>query len=243
MDKKIRRLNSNGISQFERYLDELRNHDYAPPPHDLLDDQRFSEALPWDVGIEDREFSIRYELGEYLVDRLRKCSQQEMSYDVGLWSWLALFYFDQLCPPENDGIRRPTENYTYILSRDYRHYPRHALRTTYIFVREYREKVRFMFSKGLHERGEIVEQLAARQYYISCQGVIETAQVLYDDPARRTFRRGAAGAGAGSVRRLTNLLEQLTLTHDLYQIRKEELLKILPSEFQRFLPPEYAPSA
>lgn len=236
MSTEIRKLNADGLERFEEYLAGLRNHQYSAPPHEILEDPAFSDPISPTARIESRNFGSRYELGAYLTDMLSGHNQPEISHDAGLWSWLALFYFDQLCPPKEDGSRKTRENYTYILSGDYNHHPRHAIRTTYVFVRDYGGTVRFMFSKKLHERGEIVEQLAARQYLFSCRGVIEAAQALYDDPARQTFKRGAAGKGGGSVRRLADWLDQLTLTYDLFLLGREDILGMLPREFRKFIP-------
>jgi hypothetical protein len=45
--------------------------------------------------------------------RLRRPSHLTKSY--GLWSWLALFYFDQLCKPPMLGNRKPLEDAVYLL--------------------------------------------------------------------------------------------------------------------------------
>lgn len=230
----LRRLNDDGVKAFSGYIQELRSGIYAPVPKGLLTDERFSGSVPWSVELEESEFGNRYELGEYLTGQMRECDLRQISHDVGLWSWLALMYFDQLCPADATGARRPKETYSYILSRDYNHHPRHSIRTTCMFVARYGRNVTFMFSKGLHERGEIVEQLAARQDFLSCEGIIGAARLLYDDPSRGTFKKGAAGKGGGSVRRFVNVLQQFDVTYDLVSLTAGELIGMLPKEFDRF---------
>ncbi|MFQ5653524.1 MAG: hypothetical protein ACE5GW_02190 [Planctomycetota bacterium] len=44
----------------------------------------------------------------------------------------------------------------------------------------------------------------------------------------------AGGKGRGSARRLADLANQLDLTWDLHTMKAEELLEILPAEFDRF---------
>ena len=229
----LRRLNDRGIRAFAKYIEDVRKGSDAVPPLDLLTDDYFSEDLPWAVTLPHKTLKTRFEMGKFIAKHLAPCSQTHISHDVGLWSWLALFFFDQLCPAIS-GKRKLSENYTYILSRDYKHHPRHSVRTTYMLVRDYGDKVAFMFSKGLHERGEIVEQLAARQELVACRGVVETAHALYDDPARRTFKRGAASKGKGSVRRFISVLQQFNLTYDLGSLGSGDILPMLPSEFDRF---------
>lgn len=233
---KLRRLNSIGISRFADWLDSLRGGGTDPTPAYLLEDAECSSEMEWKVEVEDRTFESRYELGEYLVSRLGVCDQRVIQNDAGLWTWLALFWFDQLCPRGPDGNRKPRTNANYILSDRQRDYHRHAVRTTWLFVREHGETVRFMFSNPLSKRGEVTEQLTARPYFLSCPGLMEAANVLYNDSNRGTWKRGAAGSRSGSVRRFGRVLKQLELTYDLYSMDRDEILSILPAkEFARFM--------
>jgi hypothetical protein len=91
-----------------------------------------------------------------------------------------------------------------------------------------------MFSKPPGERGEIVEQLSARQEIAACPAVIAAASELYNDAERRTFKKGAAGRSRGSIVRLIKVLQQYQLTYDLYSLSGRQLVSMLPSEFDRF---------
>lgn len=233
---KLRRLNNTGILHFANWLDSLRNGGNEPTPVHLLEHSEFSGELEWDVDVEDRDFRSRYELGQYLVDRLAGCDQRAIQNDAGLWTWLALFWFDRLCPAEPDGSRRPLRNDNYILSDRYRDHHRHAVRTTWLFVREHGQTVQFVFSNPLSKRGEATEQLTARPYFLSCRGLMEAANYLYNDPNRGTWKWGAAGKRPGSFRRFAVVLRQFELTYDLYSMNRDEILSILPAkEFARFI--------
>ena len=234
MSQKLRCMNENGMNEFRRYLIALRQSQKLPPPWEILSDDTTSELFAIDIEIDRPIFESRFDMGVYLVDKLRHIDSHVIEHHTGLWSWLALYYFDQLCPSDTNWERAPRENYTYLLSRDYRHHSRHAIRTTWHFVRLYGEKVRFMFSKPPHERGEIIEQLAARQELAASPGVISAANILYDDAERKTFKRGAAGRKAGSIWRFISVLQQFRLTYDLYDISGEDLTELLPPEFDRF---------
>lgn len=236
MSTLIRTLNNEGRAEFRRYLTRLRENPQWAPPHELLSDEQFSSALPDNIELEPQQFATRYEIGVYLVERLQSLDPHAISHDQGLWSWLALYYFDQLCPKNAEGKRKVSQDYNYLLSQDYRHHPRHALRTTWHFVRLYGDQVRFMFSKAPNERGEIIEQLGAQQELAASPGVIAAANVLYDDKESGTFKRGAAGRGAGSIVRFIRVLRQFRLTFDLYEIDGNDLVRMLPREFDRFRP-------
>jgi len=235
---KIRRLNHSGLREFESYLEELRtpgNQNQPPVPVHLLENPGYSEELERDVEIESQQFQSRFDMGKYLVEKLAGCDQQTISHDVGLWSWLALFYFDQLCPSGQDGRKQPRRSDNYILSRNRNNYHRHAIRTTYLLVRDYDETVHFMFTNPLYQRGELTEQITGRPYFFGCKGIIEAASHLYYDRLRNAPKRGAASKdGPGVVRRFGLVLRQLELTYDLFSLGRDEILNLLPREFDRF---------
>lgn len=237
MSDMARRLNERGLKAFSVYIDQLRSGSKSQPPMHLLSDENYSEKLAVTVSVANEEFDNRFEIGKHLVRALKGKSIQALLGDGGFWSWLALYWFDQLCPPAADGSRKPSKEYNYILSTNYNHRPRHAIRTTWLLVDRYSEESFFLLSKKPNERGELIEQLAARQYFISCRGVIGAAAALYYDPDRATFKRGATSQKRkGNIRRLISFLQQLDLTYDLYSLSANDVLGMLPDEYGAFLP-------
>lgn len=233
---KLRKLTNAGIRDFEDFLDNLGNTGLDPIPLNLLEDEHSSEALDLHIEVESLEFNRRYDLGAYLVDKLKTCNQQEISTDIGLWTWLALLNFDQLCPKNEDGYRKPRRNDNYVLRKEKNYHHRHAIRTTYLFVRDYGSLALFLLTNPLHKRGELTEQLSARPYHISCKGVIEAASSLYFDAVLKMPKKGAAGNTAGTCRRFAKVLKQFELTYDLYNMSRDEVLCVLPKEFEKFRP-------
>ena len=61
-------------------------------------------------------------------------------------------------------------------------------------------------------------------------------RLLYVDPNTGLHKRGAAGRGPGSARRLAEVLGQFDMTWDLYSMSASSILDILPKEFNRFTP-------
>lgn len=231
-----RRLNRKGMEAFGRYLDLLTDDGKLSVPFDLLEDPKTSESLSETVEVDsDLVFENRYQMGLYLVGLLSGTGSQNLLGDRGFWSWLALLWFEQLCPAGGDGKRKPSKEYNYILSENWRHRPRHALYTTWMLVANHGENALFMLSKMPHERGELIEQLAARQYFMACRGVIEAAHKIYYDSDRKTFKKGATSQRrGGNIRRFVSYLQQLDLTYDLGSISANSLLDILPREYDRF---------
>lgn len=241
---KLRRLNNTGLAHFAGWLDKTREGGKDPLPSHLLEHVEFSDELEWDVEIENRSFTSRYDLGEYLVEKLAACNQRAIQNDVGIWTWFALFWFDQLCPLGADGTRKPGRNDNYILGGRYRDFHRQAIRTSWIFTKEHGSVVQFIFSNPVSKRGELTEALSARPYFLSCKGIMDAANQLYSDPNRNTWKRGSADKKPGAVRRFAAVLKQFELTYDLFSMNGDEVLGILPArEFARFMPqPAATPS-
>ena len=111
----LQRLNANGLIQFRSYLGCLRESPTTPPPTELLADPRFTERLSRQLSVERRDFVNKYDAGVYLNQLLAPLSSDQVRVDGGLWSWLAIFFFDQLCPAKTGGSRKPlAENSRYL---------------------------------------------------------------------------------------------------------------------------------
>lgn len=233
---KVRKLNSDGLKKFEEFIERLRSGAEQNTPFYLLDDNSTSEELAPEINVDQAiEFASRYDLGNYLCDVFKGLEIQPLIGDSGFWSWFALLWFDQLCPSKK-GVRNPSKAYNYILSRNYNHRPRHSIYMTWQLVDRYAEEVRFMLGKHPAIRGEITEQMMARQDFLSMMGVMRLASRLYYDPETGSFKKGAASRkSAGCVYRYIGLLQQLQLTFDISSTTCDDLHELLPSEFGRFL--------
>jgi hypothetical protein len=232
---KARKLNKEGLRRFENHIESLRMGEIIATPQDLLTDNETSEPIDPHIELKNQVFNSRYELGDALVQAIGQQNIQPLVGDSGFWSWLALYWFDQLCPAKADGARRPSMVYNYILSEGYNHRPRHAIFTTWQLVDAYGEISKFLLCKGLSVRGELIEQMMGRQYYMSCAGVIGAAAKLYWDPTEKSFKVGSATRKtAGCVARFITWLQQIELTYDLFSVDADELLKLMPAEFDRF---------
>ena len=232
---KARRLNEYGLDEFRRFVSDLRNGGSMNTPTGLLSSEASSEHVDINLELDDTVFGSRYELGVWLTDRLDEEAAGHLVGDAGFWSALALYWFDQLCPVKQGGTRKPAMVYNYILSENYNHRPRHAIYTTWQLVSQYGQDARFMLSKELPVRGELIEQIMARQYYMGCDGVMRAASKLYYDDEKKTFKKGAAARSTpGCVSRFISWLQQLEINYDLYSMSPDALIDLMPSEFDKF---------
>lgn len=236
MSDLVRVLNDEGIAQFAQFLSRLRAGGSESVPYSLLTDAQTSEPLPQDIAVERKPFSNRFEFGEYMVAVLQPMDAREITNAYGVWTWLALYFFDDICPVVA-GKRNVLEDAVYILGKtyNYQRYYRHLARTPWLMVSnhgEYGKVMLIMRDKGT--RSEIFEQLAARQEIIGNKTAIAVAYRLYFDPAVQRPKRGAGGKGEGTPRRLSAVVAQLDLTFDLRDCTVDRFLGLLPQEFDRF---------
>lgn len=237
---KLRRLNDVGVERLRDFLASLVSENPEPLPSVILTDPTYSEVLPVEIRVENVPFARRFEAGQYLYERLAPLRTPErMHYerDSGLWSWLALFYFDQLCPTTPGGSRNPRDRARWIPSFDEpRRYYRHLLVGPYLIFKRYAhdpEMAMVLLCTRVDAPGEIVEQFVSRPQLVTCPAAVGVATKLYHVPDK-TFRRGAAGKEAGSVRRLAEVLMQFDVTFDLQAMSADDLMALLPKEFDRF---------
>jgi len=236
---KLRRLNEHGLAMFGEFLDSLTTATPQPYPAVLPADPEASEEVRPSIEIESRTFGSRMEAAKYLHERLSDSGISGLESDRGLWAWLALFYFEELCPLRS-GRRAPGARARWIPEvSDYRRYYRHLLAGPYRIYRAHRAnptRALALLCGPLDRPGDIVEQFASRQKLVTNAAVMEVASALYVEPSTQKAKRGAGGRAAGSPRRLTDVLGQFDVTWDLYALPAHDLLRMLPREFSRFMP-------
>ena len=235
---RLRALNERGLTEF---TDWLRKGAHRSPPLRLIEETGTSRGLGSEVVVDEaRQFENRYEFGQYLCECLKPLTAGGLENDVGVWSALGLVWFDQICPRGSGGRRRPTPEYLFVLSTDWRQEYRHMVRPCWQLVRDHGDRARLMLLAGserldsLRRRGEIFEQMASRSGVFFNAGVVSAVAGLYADPATGRPRRGAAGKGAGSIRRMGLLLTQLDLTFDLASVPEGRMEGLVPAEFGRW---------
>lgn len=230
-------LNDTGIARFKDYIESLRKGSLNEPPYELLEGKETSDVVCGAAELESRSFRSRLEVAKYLGENLISLSDPVLGH-IGLWAWLSLFFFDELCPPVESGERKPGRDYRYIPSTDFREYYRHLLAGPYRLFRLYGEGARLLLLNSLDEPGDIYEQLASRQDVISIPGVVEAVDMLYFSQKDNSHKRGTTGKRRGNLRRFIALIQQLDLTYDLFSISGKEIVDLLPPEFDFWRAPE-----
>lgn len=240
MTNVLRKLNDNGVQQF---VDYIAGGAVGASPLELLENPETSDALPVSIKAGTASLSDRYQFGTYLKSLLATLDPTAIANDRNFWTSLALLWFDKLCPPQKgEEPRDVKEGYRYVLSDDYRHYYRHLVRSPWQLVRQHGKNAQLLLiapqeqEVPLSVHGEILEQFGGRQQVLASRPILEAAFKMYFDSMTGRPRKGVAGSGRGSARRFGLVLRQLDLTYDSEGMPEGALLRVLPTEFDRWKP-------
>lgn len=232
----IRSFNEEGLNEFERIVGEIRGKTINSIPDDLIFSDSYSSLIEPIVNIQMVDYKFKNELIPYIVEILNLRANKYLYFDKGLWSWLAAFYFDNICPIDGNGIRKVNENAFYILKdpKNYTKFYRHLLAYPSRVLSELKESSKIFLIGTFLKRGEITEQFGAYQEIALNKGIIDAANILYWDDLSKNLKRGAAGKGSGSARRLVRIIRQYQLTYDLNSMPGSKIISILPKEFSKW---------
>jgi len=236
----VRKLTETGLVQFRAYIEQLSAGAVELPPAHLLDDQQHSEELRGHAEVENIAFGSKQAAADYLLRQLASLDRSDVDHNVGLWGWPSLFYFDQVCPRTTGGRREPGQIERHIPSLHAWTYYRHLLAGPCRLLHLHGENARLFLHGPLHKHGDFSEQLASRMELITNGRLIEAVNRLYFSPDAEggAPKRGASTrTRPGNVRRLVAVIQQFDLTYDLYAMTSQQILALLPAEFERWRRP------
>jgi hypothetical protein len=234
----LRVFNERGLQTFRRYLADLRESSAGRPPWEILTDPALAGKFRGDLEVERRSFQDKPGMAKYFGEKFSMLPLSQVESNIGLWSWLSLYYFDQVCPLAPSGRRTPGQDCRHILDLDFRRYYRHLLNGPYNVYRLHGEQAPLLLYGPLDRISDYYEQLSCRQGFVTNRGVIEAANLLYFNPrtGRPKLGPGAKRGKPGTLLRFIDVVQQLDLTHDLYGMTGEEVLFLLPPEFDEWRP-------
>jgi hypothetical protein len=239
MTQLVRAFDDVGIERFRAHLAQLRGGEALEPPWTLLEDATCTVELSVEAWVERRAFASRWGVGEYLWGQLAGVPGEEVEGHRGLWAWLSLFYFDQVCPARPE--RRPGADYRHVPDFSFRYRYRHLLYGPYAVYRRHKGHAILVLSGPLHIEQAVYQEITSRLDLIASRGVMEAVNALYLDRRRGVPKRGVQStAQPGTLRRFVRVLQQLDVTYDIYGMSGKEIVDLLPPEFDPWRRPDAA---
>lgn len=240
-ETRIRRLNDEGMRRMREFVVSLKSD--SPQPYSeargLLDSPDASDGFSQVAHVDPaRRFATRYDLARYLHERIPLLRHPDPLRDAGLWSWLALLWFEQLCPFRHDGKAYPGAEATLIPEFANRRYYRHLILGPYVVYQVYQDAdaAKALLNDPVSlATSEVFRLFIESSRLFPCRAVAAALTELYYDPIEGKLKRGKGRKGPGGMRRFVRVLSQFDRTYDLMAIEKKEaVLQLLPREFDRF---------
>jgi len=232
--KYIGRFNSTGLAEFSSML-RLPIQQVLAEVSSLTSNSEYFESIPCEMDVYPVE--NRLQLAEMLHKSIGSSTKlKKLQSDQGLWSWLAAVWMPTLFE-NSPRSAKIGEQARWILDLQKTRYYRHLLAGPYFIYNHHLpdpKKALSILGGSAIVPGELVGQIAASSDIAFSVGA-EVATILYVDPKTGKAKKGSGGAGPGSPRRLTAAyLNQIDLTVDYRGMSAEQVLSILPKEFDKF---------
>ncbi len=229
----LRVMNSEGNRIFMKFINDCKNgNNYSKP--DLNKDE-YSSEFPISCDILTKmDFKTKLDLAKYLINTFSNINivREQITSNPGIWTWIAYTWFEDLAT-DKFGRLNPMEDVRYIFSEDFRKKYRHLIRMPYDMLSLHGENASMLFLYGpVNIQGDYVEQALSKIDFYSNSSIIKTFTELYFDRETMKPKKGSQGKNrGGNLRRLKTILKQLVLTYDLYSCSCDEIMKLLPEEF------------
>ena len=145
-------LTDRGMELFRNYILEVKDDPQKPPPTNRLSQKPWSSEFSTHIEVESLSVTTRMQLGKYLVElfQVQGVDRRDILNNPGMWSWLALLWFDNLCPVKSDGLRKVHDACRYVHSTDYTDYYRHLVASSWDIYYLHREKSRLFLWTPLY---------------------------------------------------------------------------------------------
>lgn len=236
----IRRMTDQGIEWFRTYLVEAKAGATTLFPEELLLNEDFARVLDVSVTVEAGVFETALDAARYLHPRIQRLSLPGKYYDVGLWSWMAAFYLESVCPANLLGHRKVGELSRYIppLDRNYYGSNRHLLALPVrMFDKHGDIRIELLFFAPPSEQTLTANLITQSQELSTNPGILDAIHTLYWDASAGKPKRGFGTTGKpGTLRRFLAVMNQFNRTFDLFSLSGEQIIDLLPQkEFGRWL--------
>lgn len=240
----VRYFTKAGIEQVEELLKTIRTDKtlHKDDVEALLEDPMYAKELSDDYKIDrSRVFATKLELCDYFIPLFGKDFLEQNRKNAGLWTWLALAYYQQFVKTKKDVItiastaRWIFDHENYRLS--VRHFVAGPVYLNYDFYDTSVEVKDMLFSSPPKEFGGFVDAITYKMEGTRLPVLMQVAAWLYHDPSsQKKMKKGTISQDKpGTVREFLRVSSQFAETRDFYGVEDaHELWSILPKQFSGF---------
>ncbi len=244
----VRSFTEQGMKSFEAFLASYQEGKSSPDDaRELAASTSLSVLVSNRVQIDIPATANKRLFAMAVCDAFEDAGVRELPFnstqhDRGMWTWLAAISFNLIRPRTiraSTGTPQLRDSSYYILSennlRVYRHRVARPTRIYWMY-RNDSQNTRLFLRGNLWEVSEFEERLAVNLRYLSNAALIEAAHVLYYDSknARQKPRAVSEATNPGVLRRFMTVIDQLDQTYDLRSMSSEQIVDLLPREFDRW---------
>ncbi len=241
----VRAFNQRGIEQFRAFLDRFQEGDVSPNDSSrLVTNLELSSLVEPRVNIDIPALASKRRLAQTICEAFEKSGYSELPIrnsvqTQGMWTWLAAAAFRVIRSRRISMGRPKLNNYTYyILNPDFRHLRNHRVAAPARIYWLYRDRIadaRMLLHGHASERPRTEYDLAETQRWLMNRELVSAATTLYFEPTSSGHKRGSLSDDRpGTLRRFLVLMRQLEVTYDLQGMSANQIIDLLPPEFNRW---------
>ena len=232
-----RELTADGIARARELLTDIRAYPAIPivVPHDLLFEPPFSIEIPNAPNVLSQPFQSRRAAATYLTPLLASARSRWIDH-YGMWSWLGMYFLRDNVRVRDGRVSLFRRDESYVIFSDeeqserrrYLHYLWSAWQ-----VAEVHPDARYILDRPLMDQSDIIDRVFSYPRLFNSVGVVQLILHLY---AEGTDSKPSSSRSRGGLRHLIRVLDQLERTHDIYGMTVNQLLDILPPDFDHWKP-------
>jgi hypothetical protein len=241
----LRQFNNSGIERFREELQKCRDNSSHGIDLNLLVEESFTVTVLDKVEVEVAEpppFTTKGTAGLYLHALLDKTelTHDDIMSNTGLWSWLTLFFFDSVCPPDLQGRRKVRNDYTYIYDTSHRNYYRHLLFVSWRALDVAKQHgidqkyCRLITTTRINTLDKVTTEIMKKLYLLRIPCIFEVLDRIYWDNIKNKSRKNIADMTirrGNLTHRFPSVIQQLEKTYDLQNLEAHKLIDLLGDEF------------
>jgi hypothetical protein len=228
----IRSFNEDGLRQFIAIMDGSNPSGQINPL-----DAAIAMPVAGTSAIKVTEYPNRKAMAVEISKAFGSLKPEILQHETGIWTWLTWILREQLFDRDpSTGQLKVGEEWVWNPANpsNYQKAQRHKVRLPVVVWSTLGGDADHLLHGPVKKPGELIAQLTSQQDMLA-PSFQRLCRKLYFDDARGRVKRGAAGSGAGSARRLSRIRKQLDITWDMSDLDTEAIAKLLPSEFAKFL--------